>query len=332
MVTLAWAAGLAAAQTVTFDLNDQQAQDLGVDTAAIEDDMGAAVSDQLNLVDPTGYLEGFANAAPMALKGMGVDYASNPKKFSIGGTLGTSVSGVPLSFARGPTELPEGGFAFMASATAGVNIGMFVPGDNFADRLSVYVNGLAFNPPGNRSFKGSMYNVGAHAQVKLVGPLNVKVVEWGGLDVTTGFEKSFYALSLSQGLPITQNVSPGTVTWTATGTYDIRASSTSIPLELSSNLRVLVATVYVGGGADFNFANAGSEATLSGPVDVSVAGQSADVGTIGVSLGGEGLADKVAGRAFVGAQVNVLMFKVFGHLNLGTNETYGGFIGARVAL
>lgn len=332
MWTLAWAVGLASAQTVTFDLDDSQTQALGVDTTSVEDGLEGQINDQLNLVDPTGYMEGFANASAMALKGMGVDYATNPKKFSIGGTLGTSVSGIPLTFGRGKTELPEGGFAFMASAYAGLNVGMLVPGDNFADRLMFYVNGMAFAPPGNREFQGSMFNLGAHAQVKLIGPVNVKVVEWGGIDVTTGVERSGYELKLTQGLPISQPVGPGEATWTATGEYRIHASSVSVPLEVSTNLRVLVATVYAGGGVDFNVASADSSATLDGPVTITVAGESADAGTVGVSLGGDGGADKLAGRGFVGAQANVLMFKLYGHLNLGSNQTYGGFIGARVAM
>jgi hypothetical protein len=294
--------------------------------------MAAGIEDRLNLVDPKAYMKAFANASAMALKGMGVDYASNPKKFVIGGTLGTSVSGVPLSFVRGPDELPEGGFAFMASAHAGLNVGLLIPGDNLLDKLVIYVNGMGFAPPSNREFSGSMYNIGGHAQLKLFGPVNVKVVEWGGLDVVTGVERSQYALSLEQGLPITQPVYPGSVTWTATGSYTIRAHSVSIPLEVSTNLRVLVGTVYAGGGVDFNVAKAGSTVSLEGPVDVSVADETAGLGTIGVSLDGEGGADAVAGRGFVGVQANVLVFKVYGHLNIGSNETYGGFLGARVAM
>ncbi|MEQ1501264.1 MAG: hypothetical protein ABMB14_03495 [Myxococcota bacterium] len=325
--------GTATAQTVTFDLNAQQAADAGVDVDAVEQDLGGAITDQLGLADPDAYLRQFANADAMALKGMGVDYASNPKKFSIGGVVGSSVSGVPLSFVRGPTELPEGGFAFMASLCAGVNLGMFTPGDKGPlDHLMVYVNGLAFSPPANRTFRASMYNFGAHAQLKLFGPVNLKVVEWGGLDLTAGYERSFYALELTQALPLTQATGPGSLTWTATGDYRISAGAGTIPLELSTNLRLLVATAYVGAGLDLNTATATSAASLSGPVEAKVAGESADIGSVGVSIDGAGDADPAVGRLFVGVQANVLLLKVFGHLNVGLNDTYGGFVGVRIAL
>lgn len=325
--------GLAAqAQTVNFDLDDQQAQDLGIDAAGLEDDMGSRISQDLGLADPEKYLRSFANADAMAMKGMGVDYATNPKKFSVGGALGSAVSGVPLSFARGQQELPEGGFAFMASLYAGLNLGMLTPGDGPLDRVMIYVNGLAFSPPGNREFQASMYNFGGHAQIKLIGPLNVKVVEWGGLDLTAGYERSFYRLELSRALPLTQSVQGGDVTWTATGTYAIEAGAGAIPIEVSTNLRVLVATAYVGGGLDLNTANASSGASLTGPVNAVAEGETADLGTIGVDLDGDADADPLVGRVFVGLQANVLMLKVFGHLNIGLNETYGGFVGVRVAL
>jgi hypothetical protein len=318
---------------VNFDLDDQRAQELGIDAGGIESQLGGRISEDLGLADPAGYLSSFANADAMAMKGMGVDYATNPKKFSVGGALGSAVSGVPLSFARGQEELPEGGFAFMASVYGGINLGMLVPGkDGLLNRISLYVNGLAFSPPGNREFRASMYNFGAHAQLKLIGPVNLKVVEWGGLDLTSGYERSFYRLELSRALPLTQSVDGGEVTWTATGTYAIEAGAGAIPIELSTNLRVLVATAYLGGALDLNTANAASRASLTGPVDAVAAGQAADIGTIGVDLDGDAVADPLVGRVFVGLQANVLMLKVFGHLNLGLNETYGGFLGARIAM
>jgi len=37
-------------------------------------------------------------------------------------------------------------------------------------------------------------------------------------------------------------------------------------------------------------------------------------------------------QLFVGVQANILVLKVFGHLNVRLNETYGGFIGVRLAM
>src|SRR5689334_6038935 len=114
VLTLGFVVG-ADAQTVNFDLDADRAGELGIDTGAVESDLGSKIAASLGIEDPDAYLKAFANADAMAMKGMGVDYATNPKKFSIGGALGSAVSGVPLSFVREHDELPEGGFAFMAS-------------------------------------------------------------------------------------------------------------------------------------------------------------------------------------------------------------------------
>jgi hypothetical protein len=331
-----WVAAPSLAQTVTFDLDEELAQEIGIDTEALQDQVSDAITRELNLVDPDSYLSAFANADAMALKGMGVDYASNPKKFSIGGSVGSAVSEVPLSFTRGREELPEGGYAFMASAYGGVNLGGLSPGEGALDRVMLYVNGLAFRPPGGREFQGSMYNFGAHLQVKAVGPVDLKVLEWGGLDITSGYERSFYRLELTQELPVSQQLREGgetaTVTWTATGNYAISASSGTIPIELSSNLRLLMVTAYAGGAVDVNLADASSEASLAGPIAVKYQGERHALGSAGVSMLGQAKADPFVPRAFVGAQLNVFVLKVYGHLNLGLNETYGGFVGVRVAM
>lgn len=330
-----WVVAPSMAQTVTFDLDEERAAELGIDTTAYERDFGEAIRKQLNLEDPNSYLSSFANADAMALKGMGVDYASNPKKFSVGGSLGSAVADVPFSFSRGAGNLPEGGYAFMASLYAGLNLGALSPGDGALDRMVLYVNGLTFQPPGGREFKGSMYNFGAHLQVKPIGPIDLKVLEWGGLDITTGYERSFYRLELTQDLPIRQPLTDGgpdaTVNWTATGNYAISAAAGTVPIELSSNLRLLMFTVYAGGATDINLAKANAEASLAGPVSVTIDGERSPLGTAGVSLAGESKSDPFVPRAFLGAQLNVFVLKIYGHLNLGI-DTYGGSVGARIAM
>ncbi len=327
-------AGGALAQNVVFDLDQERAAQLGLDTADLEAQLGGAIDDQLNLTDPSTYLAHYANAAAMSTKGMGVDYASNPKKFSAGLSIGSAVSGVPISFSRGPENLPEGGYAFMAALHAGVNLGLLTPTSDkdVLDHVRIYVSGLGFEPPASREFQASMYNVGGHLQIKLFGLLDGAPVEWGGIDLTGGYERSWYKLGLSQELPITQDVDPATVTWTATGAYDIEATADTIPLELSTNLRVLVVSGYVGGGVDLVTGSARSEASLSGPISATAQGVTEDLGTASVSLGGLGEADVQVPRIFVGAQANILVLKIYGQLNIGLNETYGGFVGARVAM
>ena len=331
-----WLAAGALAQNVTFDFDEELTDELGIDTDTYEQDLGDAIQKQLNLADPESYLSSFANANAMALKGMGVDYASNPKKLSVGVSLGSAVSDVPFSFSRGQERLPEGGYAFMASAYGGLNLGALSPNDGALDRVVLYVNGMTFSPPGNREFQGSMYNLGAHLQVKAIGPVEAKIVEWGGIDITTGYERSFYRLALTQDLPIEQPINgagkKATVTWDATGNYSISAAAGTIPLEVSSNLRLLMLTAYAGGAVDVNLAKAGAAASLEGPLSAKIDGERYNRGSAVVEIDSESKATPFVPRTFVGAQVNVLVLKLYGHLILGLNNTYGGFFGVRVAL
>jgi hypothetical protein len=323
------------AQTVDIDLDPAKTAAVGLDSAGLEAELSALISDKLYTGDTDAYVAKYANASALAIKGMGVDYASNPKKFVIGASIGPAVSGVPFSLTRGPDALPEGGFAFMAAAHAGINLGLLVPGDTKSplDHVMVYVNGMAFNPPAQREFQASMYNLGAHLQISVGGPVEVsKVVEWGGIAITGGYELSSYKLSLASALPLTQQVDLATVTWTATGTYDLGATATTIPIELSTNLRLAVLTPYIGGAIDLNTAQASSLASLSGPITASAAGVTEALGSASVSIDGAGAADPVVPRVFGGLQLNISAFKIYGHVNVGFNDSFGAHVGTRVAL
>jgi hypothetical protein len=320
------------AQTVTIDLDDQKAAEFGLDTQSLEDSINQQINDQLKTDTPDVYMTQFAEASALALKGMGVDYASNPKIFSIGGTLGTGVAGIPWTVTRGTSELPEGGFAFMASLHGGLNVGALTPGDDLLDHLTVYVNGLAFQPPSERSFSASMYNFGVHAQLKLFGPVRGTIVEWGGLDVTGGYERSFYELTLSQPLPLSQQVEDATVTWDASGDYSITSTADTVPIELSTNLRVFVVSVYGGAAVDLRAATANASVGMDGPVDAERDGETTTLGTAAVSVTGDGVAENMLIRGFGGVQLNAGPAKIYAHLNVASQDRYGGFVGVRVSM
>jgi hypothetical protein len=331
--------GAAHAQTVNVDIDQEQADKFGLNAGDLERDLNTLLEERLNLADPDSYIAKFANAAAMSTKGLGVDYASNPKKFVVGGSIGPAVSGVPFSLDRAADKLPDGGYAFMASGLAGVNLGVFTPGKKGPlNHLMVYVSGFYLNPPGDRQFDAEVTNFGAHAQLKLGGPVKAgPIAEWGGIDLTAGYEISSYKLSLGSAWPISTDIDPATVTWKASGTYDIGAKASTIPLEISTNLKITVITGYLGGGFDLMTSSATSTASLSGPVSATAPDGSGGtiretLGTAGASLDGAGVGDPQAARIFGGAQVNASVLKVYGQLNLGFNRTYGAHVGVRIAL
>lgn len=316
------------AQQVDVVIDDALAQQIGLDPDQVRADIRGATEGALKLDAPQEFLNQMATANAFATKGMGVDYASNPQRFFAGAALGTAVSGQGFSFVRGQDTLPTAGFAFQVSANAGLNLGAFSKDESFLRRFVVSVNGL-WGQGLSGPFDAQLYNLGGHLQIKLIRPPHKGVVEWGGLDVTGGYEISSYRLSLSDTLPLEVEG----LKWDATGGFDIAAASQTIPIEVSTNLRLFVFTVYAGGGLDIRQqADTRGVLSLGGPLTASAQGETVTLGSVEASFDATGQAAEYAPRVFGGAQINVLFVKVYGHLNVGFDDTYAGHIGVRAAL
>lgn len=176
-----------------------------------------------------------------------------------------------------------------------------------------------------------MLQLGAHVQLQVVQPIQAGIAEWGGLAVTTGYERTRYELELARPLPIGSDVKGGRVTWNAGGTYTLGSTVDAVPVELSTNARLTFLTLFLGGGADFNAGRSRATATLAGPVTASVDGEEVLLGNATVTGNARGLADDLVPRAFAGVQIEVLAFKLYGQVNLAGNRAFGGHTGVRLA-
>jgi hypothetical protein len=270
---------------------------------------------------------------------MGVDYTDRVKTVLFGASFGTGVHGSGFSFRSGADKsegnagLPAGGFATQVTLMAGLDLGLFDKKEDSAlDRFRFFAHGMAMPLPSGTPFSGSMYNVGLHAQIELIGGAGGKAVEWGGLDFTTGFSRATYRLNLKQGLPLTVPADGADLTWNAEGSFELVSASDVVPLELSTHLRVLVANVYLGGGADLATAGASSAVSLKGGLDAAAQGQQEAIGQADLSLDADALGDALAPRAFVGLSANLLALTAYGQINVGFNQAYGGHLGVRVSL
>ena len=290
-----------------------------------------AIGDDLMLGDQTGFMSSMADAAAISAKGMGVDYATNFKRFIVGGSLGSGVDAAGAQFGKGGDLLPEAGFAFQVSAMAGVNLGWACDEKCFADRIRIYINGMSLNTSGD-PFSGSLTNVGAHLQLRVFRGINAKVIRWGGIDITSGYELMEYALLLSKDLPVATNSGDADLTWNATGSYTISANTTSIPIEVSTNLRVLMFTAFAGAGLDLTQGGADSEIKLQGPISASAMGQEGELGSARISYAGSGTPSAQVPRFFAGLQVSALPVKLYGQINVGLNNSFGGHLGLRFAM
>lgn len=315
-----------------IDIDNAAASEAGIeDVSALQAELESQFDTSLVLDDQTAYMEQMADANVLSAKGMGVDYASKFEKFIIGGGFGSAVNSAGFTFSRGDAPLPSGGFAFQATVMAGLNLGGFNNEQGFGDRVRIYANGL-YAPVAGSPFTGELLNYGAHLQFALINPSGDKdsMVRFAGVDLTSGYERSRYVMTLEQGLPIPS----GDVNWDATGSYSITSDTQSVPVELSTGLKIAIISAYVGGAADINLDGASTgEIGLEGPLsaDNPATGQSVEIGTASVLATASGGAAQVTPRIFGGAMVHLLFVKLYGHLNVTLDRSVGGHMGARVA-
>lgn len=321
------------AQTISFNLEDDVASDLGIDATALEEDLTELIGEDLKLLDASEYLAEMAHATQLSLKGMGVDYASNPGTFVVGAAVGSASAGGASSLTRGGSLLPQGGFGAQLVLMGGLNLGQLAPGDEgLLNNLVIYANGMSMVPPSSYPFTGRLSNGGFHLQAKLGGPVRGPFAEWGGIDLTTGYEFSTYTLTLDQALPIGDEIGPLDVLWDASGSYTLSATSHSMPIEVSTNFRVTVLSLYGGLGIDLNDTSAVSLAGLAGPVVGTLRDKDHELGTGEVSFTDSGYGDGYTSRFFFGTQINISLLKIYGHVNFGTEDSFGGHLGMRVAM
>jgi hypothetical protein len=200
----------------------------------------------------------------------------------------------------------------------------------------VYLGGLGFRTPDEKALRGRTFNLMGHVQVELVQPMIAEGLgswaEWGGIAATTGVEHAQYGIDLVGSIPVGYDSRAFGATWTADGTFTIESSVVTVPLEVSSNFRFAIFTIYGGAGFDFDVAHANTTIAVTGPVDVRVGSATELIGTGSVTFDDESSVDPYEPRGFFGAQFDIFAFKVYGHMNFSTNRTAGGFIGMRVAM
>jgi hypothetical protein len=330
MLSLLLAAS-ALAVDITVDVTlPQEAEQAGLDADALGAELTRAIGDELRVADFGAYMDQMADANVLSAKGMGVDYGSDMQRFAFGGAFGTAVNGAGALLDGGTAKgLPETGFALQIGAMAGVNLGVLSGPDSVLRRVKLYVNGMSART--DRSpFTATFLNYGAHAQIKLVkGGDKTDGVRWGGLDVTGGYEHSAYVLELNEALPVEADV----LSWDATGTYRLSAEATSVPVEVSTNLHVFVATAFGGVAYDHNLSGgATSTVEVRGPVRFAYQGRVQDVGSASVTVRETGAVSPSAVRAFVGLQADVLFVKLYGQLNVTTDRSVGGHVGVRAVM
>ena len=306
---------------------DAFAAGIGMTTDQLAYQLVSQVDGLFQTTNVTSFLHDFQNAQSFSTKGLGVDYASEATLVEAGATLSVASNADKAYTPSGAyTDPPIQGVGGNFSLMAGVGMGLV----GF-DPLMVFANWFK----GSASLgvlDGSYHNWGLHGQIRLLGPSRktsaVKtLVRWGGIAVTSGADYSRLSLSAKRAIHSTFNVVPGapvTVTNTGDMVFSVKQTTWSIPLEVTTSLRLLsLVTVYGGIGFDWQL---GGGSNLKINMNANLSGQYGgtsygNLGTATVNAGGKVSPSAARLREIVGVQLGILdMIRLFVQVNVATSS------------
>lgn len=278
------------------------------------------VNSDLPDVSINKYADGVANANSFAIKGQGSDYAENFSYFVIKPSFGLAYQGD-----MSDPETAEG-VGLGAAMTVGLNLDL-LPIDKIGpvdfSKLDLFVSFMSYNVDQDQdqtSFEGDIGSFAVMARYRLIDSVDIVpgyMLEWGGLHIHTGLQRSSMDLNLTQSFDDESVTSNGqTVNFTdAAARFSLESATTSIPLEFSTYLRMAyVLTVY--GGAGMDFVSGSSDIDLNTGGNLSGTGvNSSFAGTISAAEGADGKPEATNFRAFAGVQFNIPFVRVYAQVN-----------------
>lgn len=300
---------------------------------------------------PDRLMKGMANSSVMAAKGIGTDYASNMDVFLIGAGLG---AGADLEKDKN-TKSSISGAAVAPGAVIGTNLGFIKTRSILGldpKRLNVYVNFMSYNykhslddtPGKESSAELKMLSYGMHFRYELIQRKGSKLLGWGGVKATFGYEYNRNDITFNSKINESVNQTSGNgehITGTITGSPQaiIQTATHSIPLALSTDVQILyILSLYVGAGVDANFGQAkGKGALNANPSTLTCNGGACGGGTsVGVqalaNIDATGKVNPWIYRGFGGVQINLPYLRIFAQVDkaLG-NDLIGATAGVRFA-
>jgi hypothetical protein len=301
--------------TVTIALTpdgERLAAELGLDPAELQQRLQDKISDVYDTANVDGFLRSFANATSFASRGVGVDYAPlfHDVELGITANLAAAVEGLDAK------SDPAAGVAANVSLLAGLSLARWGH-----DEMVVYANGFHRSTELD-GLSGAITNVGLHGQYHLFYPsrqASTLVILWSGLHVTAGVEVSRWSFHAGQGLDKSfelegSNGSTTSIDTHATGAFDLSATATTIPIELTTSARILyLAGIYIGAGLDIQMGHADASASLDGAMQGTLPQEdtAVGIGTATIAASGKGSPSPLAFHILTGVELNVWRLKAF---------------------
>ena len=316
LLVLLFAAPASAQVAVSVQLNPEGealASQLGVSSQDLAMRIQDRINDAYGASNVDGFLRSFADATAFSMRGLGVDYASDPESIILG--VGANFA-VAASEEVTAEERPTSGLAANIAFMAGYNLA-----SQGAPRWTLFGNGF-YRKGSTESLRGGITSFGLHAQYRLVNPqadegAATKLLRWTGIDLTGGLEFTRWTLGVNDTIETDFEVqgssgSAGVVLASA-GTFDLTSTAMTVPVEVSTGIRIaLLVSVYVGAGIDFTAGTGKLDANLTGTMRTT---DNRDIGTTTITGGGSNEASPLAARILAGVQLNLWKIKVYAQVN-----------------
>lgn len=320
--------------SVEIELNDAGralADDLHLDTAQLEDAMRGGVLRAMGLVSVEGFLRAFSDATAFSNRGLGADYASNSERGIIG------VAGNLALASNVDGDMAATGAAANVAVLAGLNL---QPWGHSA--VTLYGNAF-WRSASNDHLSGSLSSFGAHVQYKLFTPTEGWkrfVVQWGGIDLTSGLEVAHWEAALegrlSHQFPIADAMggAPSEIAASLGGRFQLSSTTVTLPIEVTANFRLLyVASIYLGVGAAAQVGSSTVDLGVNGEITATRAsGASETVGALRMNATGSQEPSFAGYHVLLGVQANLWRLKLFAQATAEPFDRASVALGLRVVL
>lgn len=314
----------------------------------IEDDVNKFVPN----ADPEKMMKNMSNASVISTKGVGSDYASDMNVFLVGATVGAGVA-----YERNDTinsDINGAGAAtgmIIGANAEKLNLHHFAGLDT--KRLNFYLNFMKLGHSQNLVNNGGVDNdlrlhflsIGFHFRYDWIQGSGTKRLGWGGVKLHWGYDFNqtdfTYESDLDKVVNLVDNNSGANINGRITGRpkYNVKTTTHSIPLEISTDARFLnVFSLYGGLGTDISYGKAEGSGVADGQVSPLVCtgggvcggGQIVQV-QVQANINAEGKVAPLMARGFTGLQINLPYFNMFAQVNKGFgNNLWGATAGLKL--
>ena len=313
---LAWSATAAAesSSTVVVMLNaegENAARRLNVSVPELTERAHAKISELYKVARLDELLNAFADTGSFSQRSLGVDYDVDPGDI----LAGIAVAGVHADIAIGTENTLLGGSIININLMTGVSLGRWAH-----PRWTVFANGF-YESTTIRGLTGHLLTLGSHVQYQALPARALATgLHWTGVALTSGLEYARWSIGEVQGTPIDSHftaegnsggaVERYTIHMSSTGTLDVTSKTLTVPLEVTTGIRLgRVFALYGGGGVDLTSGSSEIVAELTSTL--SYTGERIPIGTAIITGRGTNGPSTVTAHALAGVAIHTRYVRAF---------------------